>query len=439
MDGIERQRVWRRRLDVRSWPLWGLRRSLTLFIVAVVAAETAALGAAMAFTRFRIQDIGLFLLLLAFGAAAIELTRRVGEQSGHITVTYSVWHLAIAVLLPPVYALLAPILTLGLTQWRIRGGLVYRRIFSAAAIGLSYGAASAVSHEVLPSASARIPGLGEHAFWWVTIVVFAGLIQWLVNSTLIATAVKATEPATTLRQLLITREGLFSDLAQLCTGVVFAFIAASNALLVVVTLPFVILLQRSGRHAELTHASRIDAKTGLLNASTWQRETAVQVTRAVRTQTPLAVAMLDLDHFKTVNDTYGHLTGDLALAAVADSLRSGLRDYDVAGRFGGEEFAVLLPHTGEEEATAIAERLREDIAALAIPARDAGGGRPLRLTISIGVATVSHSRRDIDDLLAAADHALYQAKRSGRNKVCVISDVPAADRESLGSAGDGQG
>jgi diguanylate cyclase (GGDEF)-like protein len=274
----------------------------------------------------------------------------------------------------------------------------------------------------------------------VLVVVVCGAIQWALNTALVVTPIKGSEPTASVRQMTFNREGLFNDLAEFSTALVFAFIAASDAVLVVVTLPFVILLQRSSRHAELTNASRIDAKTGLLNAATWQREAGVQVTRAARTRTPLAVAMLDLDHFKTVNDTYGHLTGDLALAAVADALRSGLRDYDVAGRFGGEEFAVLLPHTGQDEATAIAERLREQIAALNIPARGHGAGeQPLRLTISIGVATVSHSRRDLDDLLAAADHALYQAKRSGRNKVCVVSDVPAADRESLGSAGDGQG
>jgi diguanylate cyclase (GGDEF)-like protein len=210
-------------------------------------------------------------------------------------------------------------------------------------------------------------------------------------------------------------------------------------MLVTVTLPFVILLQRSGRHAELTHASRIDAKTGLLNAVTWQREAAVQVTRAVRTHTPLAVAMLDLDHFKVVNDTHGHLTGDLALAAVADALRSGLRDYDVAGRFGGEEFAILLPQTDHGEAIHIAERLREQVAALTIPVRgDSAEGHPLRLTVSIGIAALNGSRRDLDDLLAAADHALYQAKESGRNMVCVVSDTSAAGHQAPRSAGEGE-
>src|SRR5207237_5080891 len=112
--------------------------------------------------------------------------------------------------------------------------------------------------------------------------------------------------------------------------------------------------------------SRIDTKTGLLNASTWEREAAVEISRAVRTGTPLALALVDIDHFKAVNDTYGHLVGDKALRAVTDALRSQLRAYDLAGRFGGEEFAILLPQTREAQALRIAERLRTHIASLTI-------------------------------------------------------------------------
>ena len=103
------------------------------------------------------------------------------------------------------------------------------------------------------------------------------------------------------------------------------------------------LLQRSFRHAQLVTASRIDSKTGLLNAATWERESAAEVARAVRTRTPLALALVDIDHFKGVNDTFGHLTGDRALKAIARTFRIFLRDYDLIGRFGGEEFALASP------------------------------------------------------------------------------------------------
>ena len=123
-------------------------------------------------------------------------------------------------------------------------------------------------------------------------------------------------------------------------------------------------------HAQLLAQSRIDTKTGLLNASTWEREAAVEIARAVRTGSPLALALVDIDHFKVVNDTYGHLVGDKALRAVTDALRSQLRGYDLAGRFGGEEFVVLLPQAREMDAINVAERLRAHIAALSIPVGD---------------------------------------------------------------------
>ena len=121
--------------------------------------------------------------------------------------------------------------------------------------------------------------------------------------------------------------------------------SAISLVTIVFALPFVTLLQRSVRHAQLLNASRIDSKTGLLNAGTWEREAASEVARAVRTRTPLALVLIDVDHFKLVNDLHGHLAGDKALRAIAHTFQIFLRDYDLAGRFGGEEFALLLPQT----------------------------------------------------------------------------------------------
>jgi diguanylate cyclase (GGDEF)-like protein len=175
-------------------------------------------------------------------------------------------------------------------------------------------------------------------------------------------------------------------------------------------------------HAQLVAQSRIDTKTGLLNASTWEQEAAVEIARAVRTGTPLALALVDIDHFKAVNDTYGHLVGDKALRAVADGLCSQLRVYDVAGRFGGEEFVVLLPHARESDALNVAERLRAHIAALSIPVNDADESGPcVKVTISVGVAALDGDSRELAEMLAAADAALYYAKETGRNKTHVIT------------------
>jgi diguanylate cyclase (GGDEF)-like protein len=249
-----------------------------------------------------------------------------------------------------------------------------------------------------------------------------------VRACLILPPVKATAaPGTRLRSLVLDRETVCNQVTELFPAVLTAFAAAHSALALIVALPLVIVLQRSLRHAALAAAARTDAKTGLLNAGAWQREAAVEVTRAARAQTPLAVAIADIDHFKAVNDTHGHLAGDAVLAAVSAAMRDLLRDCDLCGRFGGEEFALLLPRTTAPQALEITERIRQGISQLAIP-RD--GTTAIQVTISIGVAVPSQARHTLDDLLAAADHALYQAKRSGRDRVVVYADtrVPQATR-----------
>jgi diguanylate cyclase (GGDEF)-like protein len=309
-----------------------------------------------------------------------------------------------------------------LTEWRIRRTLLHRRAYSTAAYGLSYAAASVVFRSALPALCGGGGGSGGHAPAWITLAAGCGLVSMAVQACLILPPVKATAaPGTPLRGLVLGREAVGNQVTELCLAVLAAFAAEHSALALVVALPLVIVLQRSVRHASLAAAARTDAKTGLLNAGTWQREAAVEATRAAQAQTPMAVAIADIDHFKAVNDTHGHLAGDTVLAAVSATIRDLLRDCDLCGRFGGEEFALLLPHTTAAQALEITERIRHGISQLAIP-RD--GTAAIRVTISIGVAVPSPARRTLDDLLAAADHALYQAKRSGRDRVIVYADTP---------------
>ena len=182
------------------------------------------------------------------------------------------------------------------------------------------------------------------------------------------------------------------------------------------------LLDHLDVHIPAGDEHRTDTKTGLLNAAAWEREAVDEIYRAVRTGSPGALALVDIDHFKVVNDTYGHLVGDKALRAVADALRSQLRAYDLAGRFGGEEFAILLPHAREADALNVAEKIRSHIAAMSIPVGDdAASGPCVTLTVSAGVATLDGESRELTDLLAAADAALYYAKEAGRNRTHIIT------------------
>jgi diguanylate cyclase (GGDEF)-like protein len=218
-----------------------------------------------------------------------------------------------------------------------------------------------------------------------------------------------------------------ADFAEFDLGFLIPIVVAVSPVLAIFAVPTVLLVRRFMMHGQLLAQSRIDTKTGLLNSSTWEQEAATEIARAVRTGIPLALALVDIDHFKLVNDTYGHLVGDKTLRAVTDALQSQLRAYDVAGRFGGEEFVILLPHAREVDALAVAERLRVHIASLAIPVDDSDASGPfVRVTISVGVAALDGVSRELTDMLTAADAALYHAKETGRNKTHVVTaNAPA--------------
>jgi diguanylate cyclase (GGDEF)-like protein len=414
------------RSPLRGWPLWQLPRWLAAYVTAVIVAYVAVAAWALASTPVRPGDLRLCAVFVGCGAASVELTRRAGEQEGLARDVYAIWDLSAALLLPPLYALVIPLPRAVLNEWRIRRTLLHRRAYSTAAYGLAYAAASAVFRSAVPVLRG-VGGSGGYAPAWITLAAGCGLVSMAVQACLILPPVKATAaPGTRLRSLVLGREAVCNQVTELCLAVLTAFAAAHSALALVVALPLVIVLQRSLRHASLAAAARTDAKTGLLNAGAWQREAAVEVTRA-RAQDPLVVAIADIDHFKAVNDTHGHLAGDAVLAAVSAAMRDLLRDCDLCGRFGGEEFALLLPRTTAAQALEITERIRQGISQLAVP-RD--GSAAIQVTISIGVAMPTQACRTLDDLLAAADHALYQAKRSGRDRVVIYADtrVPQASR-----------
>jgi diguanylate cyclase (GGDEF)-like protein len=216
----------------------------------------------------------------------------------------------------------------------------------------------------------------------------------------------------------LSPQALESDFLKMDLGVLITLAVALSPAMVLVTIPLVFLVRRFLEHPVLVAQSRMDAKTGLLNVATWESEAETELSRSVRNRNPAAVALVDIDHFKVVNDTHGHLVGDRVLKAIAEALTSQSRDYDRAGRFGGEEFVLLLAQTNEHDACKIAERLRGYVASLTIPTDDRPDAPTVKVTISIGVtAMVRGESYELTDLLAAADSAMYAAKQAGRNQV----------------------
>ncbi len=432
------RRPWRRLAAIGSWQLWSLPRWLLGYVLAVDTAFLAAVAVAASVTTITGHDLALFGLLLVCTALAVELTRRAGEQGGHIRDVQAVWALPAAILLPPLYVLLIPMVRLTLVQLRVRHAPAHRRAFSAASVGLCYGAVSVTFHSLsglMPQASA---GTFARASMWTLLVLIGALVYWVLNKAMIMTAIKGSDPAADIRSEILSRERLYNDVAEISIALLVTYGVASNPLMALVALPVVTLLQRSLRHVQLITESRADSKTGLLNSATWEHEATAEVIRAVRTRSPLAIAILDLDKFKVINDTYGHLVGDQVLKEIANTLNDMLRDYDLAGRFGGEEFSLLLPQTRAVDAFRIAERVRANIAGLSIIAPGATGGERVHVTVSIGVAALdSGSRRELSELLAAADAALYRAKAGGRDQVQMISTTRGLSAVSGADAASG--
>ncbi|MDQ2811481.1 MAG: GGDEF domain-containing protein [Actinomycetota bacterium] len=416
------RRLLRQMSAVRDWALWSLPRWLVVFVLAVVAVDSAAIGVATRFTTFREHDLVLFGALLVCTAIAVELSRKTGEQGGMPKDVQGVWEFPMVILLPPVFALIAPISRVALTQLRVRHAPPHRRILSCASISLSYGAASLTFHGMSRVLTRTAGGTYSHALVWTLLVTLSALVMSAVNKTIIMAAVKGTDPTARIRTRVFSGEPLYNDIAEICIGVLLTYGVAGNLFLAFAALPVVTLLQRSLRHAQLVTDSRADSKTGLLNAATWEYESSAELSRAVRTKSPLAVVLLDIDRFKGVNDTYGHMVGDRVIKEIARTLSSLLRDYDLAGRFGGEEFSLLLPQTRAVDAFRIAERVRANIAGLSIIVPGATGGERVQVTVSIGVAALdSGSKREYAELMAAADAALYRAKAGGRDQVQMIS------------------
>jgi len=359
--------------------------------------------------------IGHSLILAGLGvvhtelAVGVERIRLMVTRPTHVGLT-SVWTFAAALTLPFAFAAGVAVIVQGygwLRSGEARAPL-YKHVYSTASVVLACGAASAVAAAAGGLASVVIPA--------------ALLVYTAVNSLLIAAVVALTvaapRDATTLFGDV---DANVLELATLALGALVGLVLGINPWLVALVLPPLLVLHRAVLVGRLEEAAATDGKTGLLNAHTWGARAQHQLRRAGGAGVPHAVLVLDLDHFKTVNDLYGHLAGDQVLAAVAAALRSEVRERDLVGRFGGEEFVILLVgrrERGETDLGAIAERIRERVAGLVVDVTTPDGAvRIRRLSVSVGGALHPGGRADLDGLMRIADAALYSAKRAGRNRV----------------------
>ena len=181
--------------------------------------------------------------------------------------------------------------------------------------------------------------------------------------------------------------------------------------------------ERRKLEQELEHQARTDFLTGIPNRRHFLDLAELELARAHRYGRPFSMLMLDLDLFKNVNDRYGHRVGDLTLQKVVEVCGQILREVDVIGRLGGEEFGIMLPETDAEQAMQVADRVRQ---AIAVASVDLPQGGSVGVTTSIGVATYTDADTGVDGVLSRADRALYQAKRLGRDRVSAEGDPSKA-------------
>jgi diguanylate cyclase (GGDEF)-like protein len=196
---------------------------------------------------------------------------------------------------------------------------------------------------------------------------------------------------------------------------------------VLVTLVSLQIARDVRRVAVLEEQSITDPLMGVYNRRHLERRLEEEMGKALRYGLPLAALLLDIDHFKMINDEHGHAVGDQVLRALGNLMLEAVRKADIVTRYGGEEILVLAPHTSLAEGRLLAERLRAGVASKPLVAGSGTkDGRPLHATVSIGVAALGPDIKDAPTLLKAADDALYRAKREGRNRVVMATEAAAA-------------
>jgi diguanylate cyclase (GGDEF)-like protein len=427
--GSDRASAW------RGDRLRGAPAALVALVLSTEAIAIALSIFALVTERSTLQTWSRAAILLGMSIVFEELSRQVGKMrllisTGPKPDMTSVWTFAAPIALyPGQAAVLAAAVTghVWLTRQRAAGQYAYRKLYTAATIILACLASSAVLHNQHWAVGSLPAGVRFAITLFVALAVYT-----CVNRLLISLALLFTGAPVTADVLIGGWEDTALEIATLCLGFFTALAVVHQPWLVPLALPPTLLLQRGALVKELEHAASTDTKTQLLTALAWQQRSEHALQEAARDGTPVAVLLIDLDHFKQLNDLYGHLVGDAALLSVSEQLKRELRKSDVVGRFGGEEFVILLPDLDLEASLAVAERIRARIAAITLSAIgvDASEDEPTvrPLSASVGVSHFPRHGTELPELLHAADAALYHAKRSGRNRVAVAGTRGGGDQ-----------
>ncbi|HWC84286.1 MAG TPA: GGDEF domain-containing protein [Pseudonocardiaceae bacterium] len=405
-----------------GWALWHQPRATLIYTLAVEAAVLAGCVLALLHApRPGGADLGRGAVLLGFASVYAFLSRRDEESrrgsmhTVHVDLT-SIWTFPAALVLPLPLALLV-ILAVRWQRWFVARRPLYRFVFSTAACAAG---ALAVRGVLALAGTPAWSGLGvAGSVRDLGLALGAGAAYMVVQSGLVVAAVALSTADPTVAAVIGTWYDNSLEAMTVSFGVVTGVLLLRAPAVLAVMVLIGVMGNRFAEIRQLQVDVRTDSKTGLLNMRGWQEAAGKELARADRAGSSSALLMIDLDHFKAINDTWGHPAGDDVLAAVAEVLRAETRPADVVGRFGGEEFVVLLAESDADAGAVAAERIRKRIAELVVVSTDKRGGRAVidRRSTSIGVAGRPVDAGELPGLLQAADAAVYQAKEAGRDQV----------------------
>jgi diguanylate cyclase (GGDEF)-like protein len=398
--------------------LGNLAPAAAAYLAAVVGA--AAVASIAIVSQLSVHTPGWATFALLLGLASVAQLFIVEKPGGQSYRTAIVFIIAAAILLPAQFVVLISILHYVPSWFRFKRKNIVRA-FNAANTTLGALAAWAAFHWLDSSGDLRYLLAGAAAcaaFVFAIHLLLAIMLRLRAGTPLWETG-------------LFSFESLSTDFALAALGVGASVAWLANRWSIAFVIAPLLLIHRSLHVPQLEQEAKVDPKTGLLNAREFQLSLDDEIARAQRTGAPLAVLMCDLDYLRNINNTYGHLAGDAVITGIAGVIRGELRRYDIAARFGGEEFSVLLPSATPTQAYEIAERIRRAVEAARFEEETVE--EPLSATMSIGVSGYPRDAIDAKGLVHAADIAVYEAKASGRNRVVDVADADEGSHAAVAS------
>jgi diguanylate cyclase (GGDEF)-like protein len=386
-----------------------LPRPARIYIASVLAAATIAGVGSVLVAPPALELTPVAFVLLICATIAQQFKVKSPKHQSYYTTT--IFFFAAAVLVPPAYVILIILAAHGVELLRERYRW-YIQAFNVANFVLCAIAAGAV---FAIGQSGHGPAGGRAALF----AALAGLTFVGLNHLLTALVIMWARGVPISRAGTMDWENLGTDIALMSVGALGSLLWLADPWLAPLCLGPLFLIYRSLLVPNLKEEARTDPKTALANMKHWNQAAQVEIERALRFRRPLSVALADFDLLREVNNRHGHLMGDQMIRRVADAIRAEVREYDLPARFGGDEFAILMPETTLSEAMAVAERIRRGVESIVLKSADGSGPAA---SVSVGVALFPSHGRTASDLLAAADRAVYQAKALGRNRVCAFAD-----------------